>query len=400
VTPRRNRLTALVRGSVGGDGRWAVGAERPIWSGLLARFPSVSASREGAVASSVAPRPPELPSWRSVAAGPAVAAVTLAAALLATQAAGVPLRDPDHVAGRRLLGVALLVVLLVVLDVVVRAGRRSRTLTPSRVAMQSVRQERWSRYRGLAVGSALVSFYISYLAYRNLKSVVPLLRPGDLFDRQLADFDRGLFGGNDPAALLHTLLGTGVQTQVLSIVYVLFVVLLPLSLALALVFSPDLPGGLVYATALSINWPLGAASYLLIPALGPAYAAPGGFSDLPASEASHLQGMLLDDRLEFLHDPTAAGTAQSIAAFASVHVSMVFTAVVAAYLLGLGRRVRVGLWVLLFATAAATIYLGWHYVIDDIAGVVIALAALAVAYALTGFEPRTLRRRAVGRLAD
>jgi len=351
------------------------------------------------VASSVAWSAPELPSWRSVVAGPAVAAVTLAAALLATHAAGVPLRDPDHVAGRRLLGVALLVVLLVVLDVVVRAGRRSQTLTPSRVAMQSVRRERWSWYRGLAVGSALVSFYLSYLAYRNLKSVVPLLRPGDLFDRQLAGFDRGLFGGNDPAALLHTLLGTGFQTQILSVVYVLFVVLLPLSLALALVFSPNLPGGLVYATALSINWPLGAASYLLIPALGPVYAAPAGFADLPASEASHLQGLLLNDRLEFLRDPTAAGTAQSIAAFASVHVSMVFTAVVAAYLLGLGRRVRIGLWVLLAATAAATIYLGWHYVIDDLAGVVIAVTALAVAYALTGVEPRTTQRPA-GSLVD
>jgi len=344
------------------------------------------------VAASVTQSAPELPPWRSVAAGPAVATVTLLAALWATQAADVPLRDPDHVAVKYLVLVGFSVMVMVLLDVVVRAGRRSGTRTPSRVTMRSVRRERWSWYRGLAVGSALVSFYVSYLAYRNLKSVVPLLRPGDLFDRQLADFDRGLFGGTDPAALLHTLLGTGFQTQILSGIYVIFIVLLPLSLALALVFSRDLPGGLAYATALSINWPLGAASYLLIPALGPVYAAPNGFADLPASEASHLQGMLLDDRLEFLRDPTAAGTAQAIAAFASVHISMIFTAVVAAHLLRLGRRVRVGLWVLLAATTTATVYLGWHYVVDDLAGVVLALAALTVARALTGFELRTERR--------
>jgi len=349
-------------------------------------------SREGAVASSAGQGAPELPPWRSVAAGPVVAVATLLAAAWATHAAGVPLRDPDNVAAKYLVLVGFSVMVMVGLDVVVRAGRRSGTRTPSRVAMRSVRRERWSWYRGLSVASALVSFYVSYLAYRNLKSMIPLLRPGDLFDRQLAGFDRGLFAGNDPAALLHTVLGTGIQTHVLSAIYVVFIVLLPLSLALALVFSPDLPGGLVYTTALSINWPLGAASYLLIPALGPIYATPGAFADLPASEAARLQGVLLDDRLEFLRDPAADGTAQAIAAFASVHISMIFTAVVAAHLLRLRRPLRIGLWVLLAATTVATVYLGWHYFIDDVAGVVLALIAVAVACALTGFRRRDARR--------
>ncbi|MDQ3768991.1 MAG: phosphatase PAP2 family protein, partial [Actinomycetota bacterium] len=266
------------------------------------------------------------------------------------------------------------------------------TLTPSRAAIRSVRQERWSWHGAVAVGSAVVSFYVSYMAYRNLKSVVPLLRPGELFDRQLAEFERGLFGGNDPAALLHSLLGTGVQTQILSVVYVIFIVLLPLSLALALVFSRDRRGGLFYATALSINWPLGAASYFLLPALGPVYAEPSSFAHLPASKASYLQDVLLDQRLEFLRDPVTADVAQSIAAFASVHISMIFTAAVAAHLLGLARRLRIGLWVLLGATTAATIYLGWHYVVDDLAGVIIGLIALSLALVLTGFQPRTARR--------
>jgi len=179
-----------------------------------------------------------------------------------------------------------------------------------------------------------------------------------------------------------------VQTQLLSIVYVFFILFVPLSLAFAVVFSPNLPGGLFYATAASLNWPLGAASYFMLPALGPVYAEPAAFAHLPASDASALQGVLLDQRLEFLRDPLASGTAQSIAAFASVHISMIFTAAVAAHLLGLGRRLRIALWVLLAATTAATIYLGWHYVIDDLVGVVIGLAALALARAITGFEPR------------
>jgi hypothetical protein len=352
-------------------------------------------SREHSPAAPVHPVATDPPPWRSVLAGLVVAGVTLVAALLATRAAGVPLRDPDHVAATYFVLVGFSVLVLVWLDIAVRAGRRTATLTPSRAAMRSVRRERWNWPRGVAVASALISFYVSYMAYRNLKGVVPLLRPGELFDRQLADFERGVFGG-DPAALLHSLLGTGLMTQILSVVYVVFIVLLPLSLALALVFSRDVPGGLFYATALSINWPLGAASYFLLPALGPVYAYPGTFAQLPDSKASYLQGVLLDQRLEYLRDPVAAEIAQSIAAFASVHISMIFTAAVAAQLLGLARRLRIGLWILLAVTTVATVYLGWHYVIDDVAGVVIGLAALALARALTGFQPHTARRLRAG----
>jgi len=74
-------------------------------------------------------------------------------------------------------------------------------------------------------------------------------------------------------------------------------------------------------------------------------------------------------------------------------VSMIFTAAVAAHLLGLNRRLRIGLWVLLAVTTVATIHLGWHYVVDDLAGVVLGATALALAGSLTGFELRTTRQR-------
>jgi hypothetical protein len=214
-----------------------------------------------------------------------------------------------------------------------------------------------------------------------------VLRPGDLFDRQLAEADRALFGGHDPAALMHEALGTAVTTEVLSVVYVLFLLFVPISVALALVFSPDLRRGLFYATAISINWVLGAASYFLLPSLGPIYATPGGFADLPGTAASELQRLLLYERLEFLYDPAASDAAQSIAGFASLHISIVFTAAVAAHLLGLGRPVRIALWVLLALTTASTIHLGWHYVVDDLGGLVLGVAAVGLALRLTGLKP-------------
>ena len=242
------------------------------------------------------------------------------------------------------------------------------------------------------MAGALVGFYVTYLAYRNIKSAVPLLRPGDMFDRQLEGFDRALFSGNDPGALLHSLLGTGIAAEALSWVYMAFFYFVIVSLPLALVFLPASRGGIFYVTALSINWILGAASYLLLPAKGPIYAVPGDFADLPATDVSHLQGVLERQRAEFLRDPTAVDAHQGIAAFGSLHTSIIFTAAVAAHLLGLHRRLRIGLWGLFALTTTATVYFGWHYVADDLAGVVIGLAALALARGLTGFETGMARR--------
>jgi len=308
------------------------------------------------------------------------------------------LRDPDGVASGRLGIAALLVCGLVLIDILVRASRRSPGWRPTRDAFVAVRRERWTVARVLPVSIALLSFFASYFAYRNLKSVVPLLRPNELFDRQLADWDRVLFGGNDPAALLHTLLGTGFANHALSGAYLLLFIFIPVTLAAALVFSPNLHAGLFYASAQSLNWLLGAASYFLLPSLGPIYTDPGVFANLPVTDASKLQVLLLDQRIAFLHDPSVA-TAQSIAAFSSLHVSIFVTGALAAHVLGLGRRWQVAAWVLVALTTTSTIYLGWHYVVDDIGGALLAVMAIALARALTGFDARTPRRLSTARPA-
>ncbi|HEX6945480.1 MAG TPA: phosphatase PAP2 family protein, partial [Casimicrobiaceae bacterium] len=306
--------------------------------------------------------------WRGVWAGGLVAAATVIGGIIATDSVGLALRDPDHVAALYLGLVGLGVALLVVLDVALRARSRAGGRRPTRAEMAVVRRERWTPARMAAAGLALVGFYATYMAYRNLKAIVPLLRPGDNFDAQLADADRAIFAGNDPAALLHTLLGTDVVTHVLSTFYVAFIVFLPLTIGLALVFATDLRPALFYVTAQSINWVLGIGSYFLLPSLGPIYFDPGAFANLPGSEVTRLQGVLMQQRVDFLADPST-GTPQSIAAFASLHISMSFTAALAATLLGLGRRVQAALWVWVAITTVGTVYLGWHYFVDDIAGV-------------------------------
>src|SRR4051794_4982200 len=71
------------------------------------------------------------PHWRYVAAAPVVAVVAVRPALPATRAAPLPLVDPNLVAGRRFVFATGLAALLVALDILVRAARRSPSRRPS-----------------------------------------------------------------------------------------------------------------------------------------------------------------------------------------------------------------------------------------------------------------------------
>jgi CDP-diacylglycerol--glycerol-3-phosphate 3-phosphatidyltransferase len=225
----------------------------------------------------------------------------------------------------------------------------------------------------------LLSFYVTYLSYRNLKGFLPFLTDQD-FDPALISLDRSLFLGHDPGPLLHSLLGTGIAAHLLSSVYLFFLAFVPISLGAALIASSNPIPGLWYVTALGLNWTLGVVSYLLLPALGPVFVEPGFYANLPETGTAALQQALIYER----HEALAGQAAQSIAAFASLHVSVVFTAALIAQLLHLNRFLRAALWTFLGLTFLATLYFGWHYVVDDIAGLGIGVIAVTFAGVATG----------------
>ena len=118
----------------------------------------------------------------------------------------------------------------------------------------------------------------------------------------------------------------------------------------------------------------------MLPSLGPVFVAPDLYTTLPETGTSALQQALIYER----HEALAGQAAQSIAAFASLHVSVVFTAALIAHLLRLPRLLRVALWTFLALTMVATLYFGWHYMVDDIAGLGIGLIAVLLAGVATG----------------
>ena len=320
----------------------------------------------------------------------AVATLAVVTAIFTVALAGVmdlPLRDPDGIAGPAYIRLPLILALMFAIDVLPRALRRSGGPRGVVAATRRVVDERWSRERFGLVLVGLFSFYLTYVAYRNLKSFLPFVREGNA-DAALLDLDQALAFGSQPAEVLHNLLGTGFVAHVLSTGYVFFLVFVPISLGVALVWTRDLRRGYFWVTALCVNWVLGAISYYVLPSLGPVYVRPEFFADLPVTGVTRLQEQLMTERLEVLAAPGATSSVHGIAAFASLHVAIVFSAALVAHLVGAHKAVRWFMWVFFAVTILATIYFGWHYVIDDVVGIAMGAFAVWLGAKATGHDIR------------
>nr|WP_246298732.1 phosphatase PAP2 family protein [Nocardioides panaciterrulae] len=198
-------------------------------------------------------------------------------------------------------------------------------------------------------------------------------------------WDRDLFGGHSPAVLLHDLLGTHAWAYVLVVVYKAFTYLVPLSVMGSLAFVPRIREAYVFLASSLWVWVLGVGSYYLIPTLGPFASAPREFAGLPHTSITSTQAEYLAQRAHLLADPSASDAFASISAFASLHVG--FTCMVLFMMLYYRRRwLSVALTVYLVLVMIATVYLGWHFVSDVGAGVV--LAGLAVLLGRLTVYPR------------
>jgi hypothetical protein len=331
--------------------------------------------------------------------------VTLSLAMAATTLVvawiyDLPVHDPDSTVAPTYLRLPLFLLVAFLADVLPRAAwraiTRERNLLRVRGTFAAVVRERWDgahlRFALLGLGA----WYLTYASFRNLKSYVPFVNQ-HLWDSVLSDLDRFLWFGHDPAVVLHHLLGTGAAAHVLSFVYIAWIVFVPASLVVALVWSRDAQAGAWYVTAVAVDWVLGVATYYAVPTLGPVYATPGHFTALSRTDVTGLQETMMQQRHEVLVNPMTTDALQTIAAFASLHVGICVTMCLMAELLRLPRALRVFLWVFLALTEVATIYLGWHYFLDTVGGAALGVAGVWIAARGTGnvFRRREPRRQPV-----
>ena len=338
------------------------------------------------------------PAWQRLFGVPLLISLAFSVVMLLTALwADLPIRDPEGFLGPSYVRLPLMVLLMIAADVVPRVLARRRKLGGLRAAASDVLRTRWSGPRLAVAVAGLITFYLAYMSYRNLKSFLPFLQE-HLTDALLEDSDKWLAGGSYPADVLQGLLGTGFSAELLSAVYMIFMVFVPVSLAAALVWSDNLQRGAWYATALSFNWILGTVSYYALPSLGPIYHDAAPFSDLPETAVSGLQDTLYENRIEVLADPFATDAVHGIAAFASLHTSIVFTAALVAHLTHLPRVARWIMWVYLALTTLATVYFGWHYVLDVFAGLALGAVSVWLAAKAVGGVGRSRDSGAAGRV--
>ena len=305
-------------------------------------------------------------------------------AVVASQVLDLPLRDPDGFLGPSWIRLPGLFLGAFLADVIPRSAWRARRSPRSFVSeARTVVREHWTRERVALVVIGLGSFYVTYVGYRNLKSYLPFVRESHLpGDALLKSIDRALFLGADPAIFLHQVLGGGVSAHVLSFVYLFFLPFVPISLTAWLVWSRNISFGYWYASAQCLCWALGTASYYAIPSLGPAFASPWLYADLDSTGVASLQQSLSYSRADALLNPFA--DLQSVAGFASLHVAIVLCAALVAHYTVRHAAIRWAMWVFFALTVVATIYFGWHYIADDVAGVLIAVVSVWLGGLATG----------------
>jgi len=299
-----------------------------------------------------------------------------------------PIRDPDGVVVPTYVRLPIILLIAWLLDVLPRALFRSRRHWRGAWSeFRAVARERWTRSHVAFAVSGLAAWYVCYAAFRNLKSYVPFVH-GHLFDDTLEHLDRTLWLGHDPANVLHALFGTTWAAEFFSAVYVIWIVLIPVTLAVALVWTRHPAAGSWFVTAVAVDWVLGVAAYYVVPTLGPIYSNAADFAHLRHTYATTLEEQLWTDRVAVVPDlggdPHATHAVQTIAAFPSLHVGMMVTVCVFVTAIGLARWIRVTAWVFLALTVLSTIYLGWHFSMDAIGGAVLGAAAVWIAAIGTG----------------
>lgn len=317
-------------------------------------------------------------------------------AVVASFALDERLRDPDGFLGPAWVRLPAMVLGAFLLDIVPRAVWRSRhNVKDIWHQARGIAHEHWTRERIGLVVIGLTSFYLTYVSYRNLKNYLPRLY-STMEDPVLHSLDRWLFLGNEPATVLHSVFGETWAAHIFAFVYLLYLPLAPLSLIVWLVWSRNVSYGYWYATANCLTWTFGAISYYALPTMGPNFWYPWLYTDLDVTGVADLQNSLWSSRqaTRFPLNPFN-DSIQSVAGFASLHVALTLVIALIAQYTVRHALIRWAGWVYFGLTVISTLYFGWHYVADDLAGAVIALLAVWLGGMASGqkFERRGLRVR-------
>ncbi|MBV9496889.1 MAG: phosphatase PAP2 family protein [Acidobacteria bacterium] len=210
--------------------------------------------------------------------------------------------------------------------------------------------------------------------YGWIKLTVPILHPR-LFDPELWNIDQRMLGGYSPTVFLLT-----VFRPILSLFDWSYANIFFASIVIAFSYflsAPERKLRVGFADGNTLMWILGAWLYLALPSVGPAYRFPEVWFEytrfLPITQ--HFQLMLMRNYQAVIRIAQGGNEPISIiygvAAFPSLHVA--FQTYTFLWMRKQWRYGQIVFGIFLFFILLGSMVTGWHYLIDGIAGLALAV---------------------------
>jgi len=250
---------------------------------------------------------------------------------------------------------------------------------PFRRIARLLRTTPWVEIALLRVLPMLVLFSVLQMVFLALKQNIPNLVPFH-WDPLFIEIDRALFLGTDPWVITHALFDDPIETKVIDGVYGAWLPVMLVSYAAAAAMPLHSLARMTYVIAFFLNWAIvGSLFAIVFSSAGPVYMEPlfGDPTFAPLMErlarqdglweifALNLQGILWKGYTQ----PEAPF--YGISAFPSMHLCIATTITLFGF--GFHRWIGWGLALFTGIILIGSVHLGWHYAIDGIAGIILAL---------------------------
>jgi hypothetical protein len=282
------------------------------------------------------------------------------------------IRSPLKIIGGLVTTIAVETVIGVSLRVIVALMRRERAY------LRVIRSGRWllDTLR-LVVGAALVIF-----TYGWIKLVVPVRNPA-LYDQALWDLDQLLCFGVAPTVFVLDLFGHPAMLRAIDWSYANIFAASTVIAAAYFLSDASRRVRVGFANGYALLWIAGAWLYMLVPSLGPAYRFPDIW--MPHRDTLRVtqtfQSILMLNYQNVLRtwsgQPSGGiSIAFGIGAFPSLHVA--FQTYVFLWMRRLWTSGEVLFGIFVVAIFLGSMITGWHYLVDGVAGVLLAIVCYKV----------------------
>jgi hypothetical protein len=214
---------------------------------------------------------------------------------------------------------------------------------------------------------------MSMLFYFLLKSSVYLINPRN-WDRQLFDLDQNIHFGISPNLFFLELFNNTYFYRFMDLLYSAFYFIINLSYPALILVLAATHWRRTFATAYVLMWSLGCIGYLAVPCYGPVFTEPDQYEaalqEMPIT--AYVQNEIYKETLSLVRNPEGERIIRygGIAAFPSLHVGLVALFTLVSRTIS-KRWFHLNL-LILFLLILGSLITGYHYLIDDYAGLALA----------------------------